>query len=86
MAAQLTISTRKTCYIGGLVGYNSGILNGCISNVAINATSTNFKCFAGGLIGYNSGSYNSCQFIGTISAKGYSDSYTYIGDYVGYAQ
>lgn len=84
VSGKLTITCKKTCYTGGLIGYNTGNLVNCVSNISINATSTNYKCYAGGLIGYNTGDYTSCSFTGSIVAKGYSDNYTVSNDYVGF--
>ena len=84
VSGQLIFSSKKTCYVGGLVGYNTGELINCECNVFINATSTNYKCYVGGLIGYNIGNYTGCTFTGTITAKGYSDSYTIINEFVGF--
>ena len=80
----LIISTKRTCYVGGIVGYNCGVVTSCISGVSINATSTNYKCYVGGIVGYNCGSIINPTFVGTINATGYSASYTYTGDISGF--
>ena len=82
----VNFTSKKTCYVGGLVGYNSGTINSCNVNVDVTTTSTGLRCYAGGIIGYNAGSIENSLFSGNITAHGYSDSYTIIGNIVGYEE
>ncbi len=84
VTGSLTSTSLRTSYVGGLVGYNDGTINNSYSNVNVSGTSTNLKCYAAGLVGYNNGSINGSFAYGSVSAKGYADSYSYASGLVAY--
>jgi len=60
-------------YVGGLMGYNGGVVTDCSSTGAVNGNSR-----VGGLVGCNRGTVTRCYSTGTVSGSGY-----YVGGLVG---
>ena len=69
--------------VGGIIGFNDGNISNSVSYVTINAVSTNYKCFVGGIVGYNEGVMVDSTNEGIITAKGYTDSYTFVDELIG---
>lgn len=80
-------STRSTytsgdddAYLGGIVGYNNGTIEGCSFSGTVTSTSTSSTTFAGGIVGYNSGNVLICA---SLAGSGVSTD-NYAGGTVGY--
>ncbi len=46
---------NEETYVGGIAGENYGTINGCASQILINATNNETYVYAGGIVGYNMG-------------------------------
>ena len=73
----LTSTSSRTSYVGGMVGYNKGIIINSYTNVKVVANSSNLMCYAAGLVGFNDGTLTGSFAYGNVTAKGYFESYSY---------
>ena len=77
-------SSSSGNYIGGIVGYSSGTVSHCSSNMEITYSNRSSAQYIGGICGYNIGNIISCLNSGNISADYTSYGTNYIGGIVGY--
>ncbi len=75
----VVIVSSQRSYVGGVVGYNSGLITNC--SIAGNS-SINGSSYVGGLVGYNNGLIADCSVIDNSSIVGNDH---YVGGLVGYA-
>lgn len=88
--AEFNIYGNKEFYVGGIAGYNEGLIQNCqvaaIINVELNADNTNM--YVGGVAGYNSGRIENTKATVEIEAEfAYdviSEGEKYIGSIAGY--
>jgi hypothetical protein len=69
-------------YVGGLVGYNMGVIEDCYTRGTVTATSA-YITHVGGLVGYNEGTVKDSFSTATVSGTS-TDFIAYAGGIVGY--
>ncbi len=77
VSGYLSSNSSRNSFIGGLVGFNNGMIIDSYSNVDVSSTSTNLKCYSGGLVGSNNGLIKGSFAYGNVSSKGYVEAYSY---------
>ena len=70
-------SIKANNYVGGLVAYNYGTVNGCTNSGSVSST-TSYSHYSGGIVGYNTGTVSGCTNGGSVPTSYYS------GGIVGY--
>lgn len=73
-------ATLGDIYVGGISGYNSGIINNCKTNGLIEVTTASHNVIIGGVAGENEGNIKSCINNSNVSGEG---CYIYGGGVVG---
>ncbi len=69
-----TITATGQYHVGGLVGYNDGLISACYVTGAVTG-----DFYVGGLVGYNDGLVDNCYATGAVSGN------TYVGGVAGYS-
>lgn len=62
-------ASGSVTYVGGIVGYNNGTVQNCLSNVTVNAAGAANKP-VGGVVGQNNGTVNLCWNKGSVTGAG----------------
>ena len=73
-------SSAQTVYIGGMVGYLTGVIEKCVSECSVSASGAT-NSYIGGMTGHNAGSILYSYATGTVN--GTANTYAYAGGFVG---
>ncbi len=84
-----TASSYYSPYAGGIVGYNSGVIDNCCTTGMLSASTQSRDAYAGGITGYNCGIINNCHntvatIINIDNPIGYKQGLPYKGGIAGY--
>lgn len=66
LRVNITGGLSGSSYLGGLVGYSSGIITNCHVTGSVNGAG-----YTGGLVGYNAGTVTDCSYNGDVTCNGH---------------